>query len=90
MSVRVSNSVPDTEKEIFTEGALLGISEGLVGAGAVITIGGETEYLVGSQIIIQHNVNSVLTWDGSQWENFNKDPRYAGQMDLAEIKVFGW
>ena len=46
----------------------------------------------GRYVVVQHNVRRFLKWSevDVEWSGYNEHKDWAGCMDLAEVKVFGY
>ena len=87
LEVRISNWIPETAEEVFTEGSLLGNFDGWGKSGQVIIFGQEVATM-GRYVVVQHNAREVIQWKENHWTPDNGDPNWAGAMDIAEVKVF--
>eukprot|EP00092_Neocalanus_flemingeri_P017172 GFUD01018572.1.p1 GENE.GFUD01018572.1~~GFUD01018572.1.p1 ORF type:complete len:201 (+),score=32.75 GFUD01018572.1:127-729(+) len=100
VEVHISNSKPNSEMMQFTEGNLLGNFYGWGNTGQVITM--EKDGIArGRYVVVQHNARGWLQWlqkeqywDGSlahaREMGSEEQAKYAGMLDLAEVKVFGY
>ena len=81
----------------FAGGNLLGNFYGWGETGQEINVEQEMA-IIGRYVVVQHNVRRFYTWSGVdvEWSGYNKDSNeqnnkaWAGCMDLAEVKVFGY
>ena len=87
LEVRISNRMPTTAEEVFTEGSLLGNFDGWAMSGQVITLEQEVA-IVGRYVVVQHNAREIIRWNGKQWAPDNGNPSWTGIMDIAEVKVY--
>jgi hypothetical protein len=48
--------------------------------------------IIGRYVVVQHNVRRFYKWLEVEkyWSGYNKEKDWAGCMDLAEVKVFGY